>query len=675
MVLRSIAPKYLLTVAVYVGLVAAQLRNIPVAPDYDKPATKYIPADNQLYHPNFVVQNFAGTRDARYIPNDGYNQSAKILRNNGFNESWMDTTNPYISISGGQNVSANEAKFSGVYGLSGYNETGDVFVSDYCIIRRISAEGVITVYAGSYIQTIRDTYYDDIFLQEMGNSCGFEDNVDALEGLLSFPFGLATDTSGNLYIADTENLRIRKVDRATNVLSTIAGNGTTGLDLFTSVDEPATDVFIDYPVSITVGGQYLYFVYQRTGLAAVDLSTGLLYRWLPAGLQVPQYGSLWVDVGRNILYYAGKTAFGNGLVLFNLSAPGRNGDTPLQWYATITTQEDYSVHAVTGDQYGNLYWASSADEILPNSARRKCRLSFFHIEEAKEYIIAGDDYCGFPTVGAASLQSRILPAFNLYLHRDGSLLFAQTNLYVQDSAFVDQDSPFFYAGVMQLALTQPTSQPTSMPSGQPSMKPSSQPSSMPSASPTSQPSGSPSAQPSSMPSSSPTSQPTNGPTAQPTNFPSSQPTGVPSAQPTGSPSSQPSAQPTSGPTSQPTSTPTTQPSSSPSSQPTGRPTGQPSFRPSGQPTGSPTSQPSSRPSGQPSGSPTRQPTGQPSARPSTQPTGQPTYQPTNAQITLTRGEITGAVVGSIIGFVIVSTLLYYLISYYRGLHWIYTGPQ
>jgi sugar lactone lactonase YvrE len=51
------------------------------------------------------------------------------------------------------------------------------------------------------------------------------DGGPASAGQLSFPYGVATDTAGNLYITDTWNSRIRKVS-AGGTLSTYAGNGT-----------------------------------------------------------------------------------------------------------------------------------------------------------------------------------------------------------------------------------------------------------------------------------------------------------------------------------------------------------------------------------------------------------------------------------------------------------------
>src|SRR5207248_1576683 len=51
------------------------------------------------------------------------------------------------------------------------------------------------------------------------------DNGAATAAFLYYPEATAVDAAGNLYIADTDNSRIRKVDAATGVISTIAGNG------------------------------------------------------------------------------------------------------------------------------------------------------------------------------------------------------------------------------------------------------------------------------------------------------------------------------------------------------------------------------------------------------------------------------------------------------------------
>ena len=55
-----------------------------------------------------------------------------------------------------------------------------------------------------------------------------EDGVNPLSAQLDIPASLATDPSGDLYFNDSENLRIRRVDTRTNTLITVAGNGGLG---------------------------------------------------------------------------------------------------------------------------------------------------------------------------------------------------------------------------------------------------------------------------------------------------------------------------------------------------------------------------------------------------------------------------------------------------------------
>ena len=89
---------------------------------------------------------------------------------------------------------------------------GDLYFADpgYQRIRKVTAAtGIIRVVAG-------------------GGEPGFSgDNGPATAARLNDPEGIAVDGSGNLFIADTNNHRIRKVDPA-GVITTIAGTGTAG---------------------------------------------------------------------------------------------------------------------------------------------------------------------------------------------------------------------------------------------------------------------------------------------------------------------------------------------------------------------------------------------------------------------------------------------------------------
>ena len=91
---------------------------------------------------------------------------------------------------------------------------GNLYIADTINqrIRKVDSSGVITTVAGS------GTYGYVIH--------GFSgEGVAATEAQLYNPSGVALDGAGNLYIADTHNLRIRKVDTA-GVITTVAGDGT-----------------------------------------------------------------------------------------------------------------------------------------------------------------------------------------------------------------------------------------------------------------------------------------------------------------------------------------------------------------------------------------------------------------------------------------------------------------
>ncbi len=52
------------------------------------------------------------------------------------------------------------------------------------------------------------------------------DNMQATAAKLNYPMDVVIDSAGNLYIADRNNYRIRKVDASTGVITTVVGNGT-----------------------------------------------------------------------------------------------------------------------------------------------------------------------------------------------------------------------------------------------------------------------------------------------------------------------------------------------------------------------------------------------------------------------------------------------------------------
>jgi sugar lactone lactonase YvrE len=99
------------------------------------------------------------------------------------------------------------------------------------VIREFSVAGVLTTIAGNGAQ-------------------GFAgDGGQAAAAELDSPAGLAMDGAGNLYIADSHNHRVRKVANATGVITTIAGTGAAG---FSGDGGSATTARLDLPTALAV---------------------------------------------------------------------------------------------------------------------------------------------------------------------------------------------------------------------------------------------------------------------------------------------------------------------------------------------------------------------------------------------------------------------------------------
>ena len=70
------------------------------------------------------------------------------------------------------------------------------------------------------------------------------DGGPATAAELDDPAGVAVDSAGDLFIADTGNNAIREVNLSTGVITTVAGNGTAG---YSGDGGPATAAELDYP--------------------------------------------------------------------------------------------------------------------------------------------------------------------------------------------------------------------------------------------------------------------------------------------------------------------------------------------------------------------------------------------------------------------------------------------
>jgi RHS repeat-associated protein len=115
---------------------------------------------------------------------------------------------------------------------------GSIYISDTanCLIRRVGPDGVITTVAG--IGSDEDGY---------GGFSG--DGGPALEAELNLPGGIAVGPDGSIYIADTGNHRIRRIDR-NGIITTVAGDGSYR---HSGDGKPAVDASLNSPSDVAVG--------------------------------------------------------------------------------------------------------------------------------------------------------------------------------------------------------------------------------------------------------------------------------------------------------------------------------------------------------------------------------------------------------------------------------------
>ncbi len=101
------------------------------------------------------------------------------------------------------------------------------------------------------------------------------DGGPATAALLNGPFDVAFDAAGNLYFSDTFNHRIRRVDAASGIISTIAGNGDAG---HAGDGGPATEAAMNEPYGIVVDRAGNIFVADRLNrrVRRIDAASGII---------------------------------------------------------------------------------------------------------------------------------------------------------------------------------------------------------------------------------------------------------------------------------------------------------------------------------------------------------------------------------------------------------------
>jgi sugar lactone lactonase YvrE len=136
---------------------------------------------------------------------------------------------------------------------------GDLYIADAGShrIRMVDATGRISTVAGTAVQ-------------------GFSgDGASAAASLLDSPGGLTIDSAGNLYIADTHNSRVRKIDHVTGIITTLAGSGAQGYGGDSSASQTAK---LALPRGISLDQQGNVYIADAANhrVRRVDGATGVI---------------------------------------------------------------------------------------------------------------------------------------------------------------------------------------------------------------------------------------------------------------------------------------------------------------------------------------------------------------------------------------------------------------
>jgi uncharacterized protein (TIGR03437 family) len=248
----------------------------------------------------------------------------------------------------GDGGTATNASFSGPRGIA-VDSAGNVYIADFFNgrIRKVSG-GIITTIAGNG-----------------GNMLG--DGGQATNAALDRPIGIALDSAGNLYIADSGNNRIRKLSGG--IITTVAGNGTAG---FSGDMGLATSASISFPKGVAVDSNGNIYIGDALNERIRKVSGGIITTIggnglfkvsgdggpstsatleSPAGVTVDSSGNIYIaDTGNNRI----RKVSGGLITTIVGSEAGFSGDGAAAISATL-----YGPHAIAVDSAGNLYIADS----------------------------------------------------------------------------------------------------------------------------------------------------------------------------------------------------------------------------------------------------------------------------------------------------------------------------
>ncbi len=279
----------------------------------------------------------------------------------------VDTAGDIGTVAGGgtstvEDVAALEARLDDPLGVA-VDSSGNLYIAatqDHRIRKVDAATGNIATVAGSGTRGI------------FGGGFG-GDGEAAIAAQLWQPFDVAVDAAGNLYIADTTNNRIRKVDAATGNISTIAGDGT---EAFGGDGGPATAAQLWKPAGIVVDGSGNLYIADRDNRRIRKIDTSGTMSTVagtedygdggpavqarldfPRGVAVDGSGNVYIADTANQRIRKMDAATGNFATITGDGTAGFGGDGGPAVAAQLSDPRDVAV-----DGLGNIYIADSSND-------------------------------------------------------------------------------------------------------------------------------------------------------------------------------------------------------------------------------------------------------------------------------------------------------------------------
>jgi uncharacterized protein (TIGR03437 family) len=317
----------------------------------------------------------------------------------------------------GDGGAATNAQLNYSYGVA-VSASGDLYVADQYnnSIRKVSASGIITTVAG-------------IGSYELGYS---GDGGPAISARLSYPNGVALDGNGNLYIADSLNNRIRKVS-ASGIITTVAGGGANGL----GDGGPATSAQLNRPFGVAVDASGNIYIADTdnnrirevsvAGVISTVVGVGLggysgdggpatsAQLHGPLGLALDGSGNLYIaDAANDRIREVSSTGIITTVAGIGYVSSGDSGDGGPATSAVLSQPAGVAV-----DASGNLYVAEFSNRVRKVSAAGTIMT------------IAGNGYNSYSASGGYSGDGG--PASSAQLNEPwGAVADASGNLYIAD---------------------------------------------------------------------------------------------------------------------------------------------------------------------------------------------------------------------------------------------------